>query len=193
MTNPDDKILQALEKIRQCRRALKPGQGRVARRNARTAIFGAIKSLEMAIDKEFPLAPKARSLPMDLAARAERVGLETMRGLVRERLPHEWNRVHAQAIVNSVMDLVSQNARVVIEVEASTKMKYATLLEGVIQVPIRLEANETWLKMFMRLAYEIVYRKQDKATERALCRALAQITAIYEDLKTSGELGRLSA
>lgn len=72
-TSKTQKLDNALKKLRLARRKLDGGTSRIKRRNARRAFIGALRSVRLALDAEYPRldklkaakAPKAESKPAD--------------------------------------------------------------------------------------------------------------------------------
>jgi hypothetical protein len=86
---PVKAITRAQEKVAAAIKALTKSakKGRVARRNARAALFGAIKSLKAAVDADFPLEPKPKPLlDMTLAGKADRYTFERFQRLCIDTL-----------------------------------------------------------------------------------------------------------
>lgn len=73
------KTLNAAARLTAAIQTLHPTQGRIARRNARRRVAGAIRALKLAVNQEFPPVKKVKPTPPK-PKRAERLKLSPVRG-----------------------------------------------------------------------------------------------------------------
>lgn len=60
----------AMKKLTQARKRLEAEQGRIARRNARTAVMAALRSVRAALDEEYPAVRKERKVRVKMTGEA---------------------------------------------------------------------------------------------------------------------------
>lgn len=104
-----------LGRLRKALCELERDQGRVARRNARVGIAGAIRSLKMQMDRDWPLPAKAPPpSSFTLEAKAERLTLRGMQQEVLDLLPPRWDQTEAQLFLAAALEGTGRHPRPII-------------------------------------------------------------------------------
>ena len=90
------RLEDAIKKLIAVRKKLATDQGRIARRNARRAVLGALRAVRCAIDSEYPKMPKAKS-PEDWLTRDSKRAHWRWFEYTHARVRREWNQKDAAA------------------------------------------------------------------------------------------------
>lgn len=138
-----EKAIKALEKT--------AASGRVARRNARAKVFGAIKSLENAVEAKFPLEPKP--LADDVLAKARRM---TWRGFlvdVKSVMPEAWDIEKANAFYAAECDLFNVTPKPIMVVETNPAgTRFSDVAETIWTKGFGEVPSTLWREIFQRAA-----------------------------------------
>lgn len=95
---------EALRKLHRAAKTLDPSQARIARRNARRRVLGAMKSLRHAIDAEFPaIAKPAKPKPITLP-REEKPRVETVRPRLKLPLRRGWDQREVDLFIQVALE-----------------------------------------------------------------------------------------
>lgn len=82
------KVDDAIAKLLKAKKRLEPEQGRIARRNARTATLAALAAVRKALDEEFPAIAKPRRIAVSMSKEAvQRRAKRKLYGYVKIELP----------------------------------------------------------------------------------------------------------
>lgn len=192
-----DKIKLAQRKLAKALRTLAPEAGRVARRNARARVFAAIKSLEHAIDADFPLEPKkAKRVDTALKACSERM---TAVGFARELqkiAPETWDPLEVQLFANWWLNKCGREVRPVVLDETNRHVNRRAVGDEIL-IAKSEDVGLRYVRLWDYLAWNTVRAifPAQKYTERALVRAMFKIASAWnaqewrEYLAPEGESG----
>jgi len=146
-------ISKAQRKLKSAISALERKKGgRIARRTARAAVFGALKSLEYAIDAEYPLEPKAKP-PETMKQLGERLTVTGMYRKLKDLAPERWDPIEAQTFANWCLDKRGGVARP-IALCADTKGVDALEPDLCVAIIASEDRERRWADLWKRIAWD---------------------------------------
>jgi uncharacterized protein DUF955 len=154
---------------------LHAAQGRIARRNARRRFFGALHSVRVAVDLEFPAVQKPGGKRDAIERAAAQMNWWCFEGLIIKHVKRKWDRDLARRFVSFVA------ARLGVEPKAIVFDLHGRRLAGQhARDRIRLNPDQSDRERWRTLIHELAHYRQH-GHRRAFVRELAFIYRLWRE------------
>lgn len=148
------KLEKALKDLERACKTLGPEQGRIARRNARRRVFGAMRAVRNAVEAEFPAVKQSR-LPQDpITAAAQRMTWQQFEYDFIKHIGLDWDAEMAQEFIDHVCSAKKVKRRE-LEIADLGRNYHGYCHPGCIEIHEELVPESKWRTMLHELGHAI--------------------------------------
>jgi hypothetical protein len=188
-------VEHAIARLAKTARTLEEPQGRIARRNARRRVFGALRAVRLAVDRAYPAVVVERPREHWLDAAARRMRWRDFEYRVIKHVRRDWDADLAQRFIDSVCA----------EKKVERRELFVERLRGKVgqcgQVTIALHedlhASEKWRTLIHELAHAIESTMPGGAAggthRRRFVLAMAEVYRLWVGFIRPGRAGATTA
>lgn len=146
----------AYRKLGRALKTLSAGQGRIARRNARRRTFGALRSLSMAIEAEYPTIkkPKPEILEDGVARAARKMHYKEFEHLFIKHVRRDWDVEMAQGFIDFVAKRKLTKGRELVVLDISSRY-IGFCGSETIEIEDRMSSENKWRVLIHEVTHMI--------------------------------------